>query len=109
MQCLSIFPSTKTLSPPSLLHIVTWCLNSEVCNQKSIVETSVARQRLAATRFRRKEYSCINQLVAQRLSHVSRQQRITQDNQLSDLVIYIRSSWKYFSQFKQPERESSRG
>jgi uncharacterized protein len=39
-----------------------------VCSQESTAETSVARQRLAETRFRCNEYAVINQRSARRLS-----------------------------------------
>jgi hypothetical protein len=43
----------------------------EVCSQRSTAETSVARQRLAETRFRGNEYACIIQHVSRGLSQVS--------------------------------------
>jgi hypothetical protein len=38
-----------------------------------------ARKRLAETRFRGNEYACINQRVTRRLTHVSWQQRLTEE------------------------------
>jgi hypothetical protein len=60
----------------------------EVCGQKSTAEMSVARQGLAETYFRGNEYTCINQRVAQRLSHISWQQRITQESTIRLGVLY---------------------
>jgi hypothetical protein len=42
----------------------------ELCSQRSTAETSVARQRLAKTRFPGNEYACINQSIVRRLTHV---------------------------------------
>jgi hypothetical protein len=79
-----------------------------VCSQKTTAETSVAKQRLVETHFCGNEYAWINQHVVQRFTHVSWQQRITEESTARLGVLY--SVRMKLVQFEiEASRESSRG
>jgi hypothetical protein len=86
-ECLNCIPINLQLLITYIMWRDAW--TPEACSQKSTEKTSVARQRLAETRFRGNQYACINQHVALRLSYVSWQQRITEESTVGLGALYL--------------------